>query len=153
MYIYKTTDTISENYYIGKHKGEFNPEYYGSCEVFNRGLTPKERKRNLRIEVIALAHNEVELHFLEGVYIRLNYDNEKCINSCKGSVLKRLDWNIKPFSTRAKGIQKQFELLTEIKSRTYEPFEIDLKPKFKTNRKLFRGLGRGLSALLKEPID
>lgn len=68
MYIYKTTNKITGEFYIGKSsKPEFNPEYYGSGNLLLESLK-RYGKSNFKVEVVSefedlddLAKAEVEL--------------------------------------------------------------------------------------------
>jgi len=51
-YIYKTTNILNNKVYIGKKKGEFNPEYFGSGLILKRAIE-KEGLNNFKLEVIA----------------------------------------------------------------------------------------------------
>ena len=87
MFVYKTTDVRNGNYYIGQHNGYVDDDYYGSGN-FILSLTKYEIQNYLTREILGYAENKKQLDLLESVYIRTNYDDNKCQNVAKG---KRLD--------------------------------------------------------------
>jgi len=93
MFVYKTTDTRNGNYYIGQHNGYFDDDYYGSGN-FILSLTKYEVENYLTREILGYAENKKQLDLLESVYIRTNYDDNKCQNVAKGKRLNEINVSI-----------------------------------------------------------
>lgn len=67
-YIYKTTNLINQNVYIGQHKGEFDPTYFGSGVYIKRALK-KYGIHSFRVELLTYAFTQDELIRLEIKFI------------------------------------------------------------------------------------
>ena len=93
MFVYKTTDTRNGNYYIGQHNGYVDDDYYGSGN-FILSLTKYEVENYLTREILGYAENKKQLDLLESVYIRTNYDDNKCQNVAKGKRLNEINVSI-----------------------------------------------------------
>ena len=93
MFVYKTTDTRNGNYYIGQHNGYVDDHYYGSGN-FILSLTKYEVENYLTREILGYAENKKQLDLLESVYIRTNYDDNKCQNVAKGKRLNEINVSI-----------------------------------------------------------
>lgn len=93
MFVYKTTDTRNGNYYIGQHNGYVDDNYYGSGN-FILSLTKYEVENYLTREILGYAENKKQLDLLESVYIRTNYDDNKCQNVAKGKRLNEINVSI-----------------------------------------------------------
>lgn len=68
-YIYKTINILNNKVYIGKHKGEFSPDYYGSGIYLNKAIN-KHGKDKFKLEVVIYAEDENKLNELEKHYIQ-----------------------------------------------------------------------------------
>lgn len=71
-YIYETYDTINNKYYIGKHKGNYDENYYGSGKLISNIIN--KRKETLTNKVICWCETLEELNEAEKYYIEL-YDS------------------------------------------------------------------------------
>jgi len=67
-YIYKTTNLLNNKAYIGQHRGEFNPNYYGSGIIIRRAIE-KDGKQNFKIEVLAWSLSDEQQNILEKKFI------------------------------------------------------------------------------------
>lgn len=67
-YIYETYDTINNKYYIGKHKGEYNSNYFGSGKIISKII--EKRKNTLINKLICFCDNLEELNEKEKFYIK-----------------------------------------------------------------------------------
>ena len=68
-YIYKTTNLKNNKIYIGKHKGKFDPNYFGSGKNIKYFLNI-ETKDNFKVECIIYAEDKIKLDALEKYYIK-----------------------------------------------------------------------------------
>jgi hypothetical protein len=50
-YIYKTTNLLNNRIYIGKHKGEYNPNYFGSGLIIGDKNPMSRVSKKLRGEI------------------------------------------------------------------------------------------------------
>lgn len=72
-YIYKTTNTINNKSYIGKHKAEtFDEKYYGSGKILEQAIK-KDGVNNFIVEVLEWCETKEELDCKEKLYIK-NFD-------------------------------------------------------------------------------
>ena len=67
-YIYETVNLINNKFYIGKHKGEFDPCYLGSGKLIKFALE-KYGNNNFSLRIICFV-NIGELNLIERRYIR-----------------------------------------------------------------------------------
>jgi len=85
-YIYKTINNRNNRIYIGKRKGNFDSDYYGSGIILQRALN-KHGKDSFRLEVVVYANNKVELNSLEKQYIaeyRKRFNKNRLYNISDG---------------------------------------------------------------------
>jgi len=86
MEIYKTTNNINGNYYIGLNTTS-NPKYLGSGVEIQAQIR-KYGKQNFSKEILCLITSsftdENILRKIEHLYISNHIQNEKCINRCFG---------------------------------------------------------------------
>jgi hypothetical protein len=68
-YIYKTTNLKNKKIYIGKKKGEFNSDYFGSGIILKQAIN-KYDKKNFKLEVVVYAKDIYKLNKLEKQYIK-----------------------------------------------------------------------------------
>lgn len=71
-YIYETYDTLTNKYYIGKHQGEYNENYFGSGKIITKIIN--ERKDTLLNKPICFCETLDELNEKEKYYIK-EYDS------------------------------------------------------------------------------
>lgn len=76
-YIYLTTNILNNKKYIGKHKGEYNPNYLGSGLVISHAIK-KYGKENFKNEVLHVCYSLEELNEMEKYYIKIK-------NACKSN--------------------------------------------------------------------
>lgn len=75
-YIYKTTNTINNKSYIGKHKAEtFDKSYYGSGKILEQAIK-KDGVNNFIVEVLEWCETLEELNEKEKLYIKI-FDAQK----------------------------------------------------------------------------
>ncbi|MFS0890930.1 hypothetical protein [Peribacillus frigoritolerans] len=67
-YVYITTNLINGMAYVGKHKGEFDPTYYGSGKLLRRALN-KHGRESFYIQILDTADTEADLNELEIFWI------------------------------------------------------------------------------------
>ena len=63
-YIYKTTDLENQKVYIGKRKGVFNPNYFGSGLIIKRSIK-KNGTGKFKVEIITYLHTQEQLSEFE----------------------------------------------------------------------------------------
>lgn len=85
-YIYRTTNLITRQSYIGQHHSSvFDKNYYGSGLLIQRSIK-KYGKKNHTIEILAWANTQDELNDLETEYIaQERVLNENCLNLSDGA--------------------------------------------------------------------
>lgn len=67
-YVYKTTNILNNKVYVGQHKGNFNPNYFGSGKLIHQAVK-KYGHIHFKLEIVAEASNQEELDNLEKFYI------------------------------------------------------------------------------------
>lgn len=72
-YIYKTVNLLSNKIYVGKHVGEFDPEYKGSGRYINNAMN-KYGKDNFSVKLIDIADGLHELNAKEIFWIQFYKD-------------------------------------------------------------------------------
>lgn len=85
-YIYKTTNLLNNRVYIGKKKGKFVPNYYGSGIYLKRAIN-KYGKDGFQLSVLIYAENRNKLNELERHYIseyRKRFGKENLYNISDG---------------------------------------------------------------------
>jgi len=70
-YVYRTTNLINNKIYVGQHKGDFNPKYFGSGHLITKALK-KYGKENFKIELLFSVNNWKDLNNLERDYIHVH---------------------------------------------------------------------------------
>ncbi len=79
-YVYKVTNKINGNFYIGKRQKSYVDEkYWGSGKIQKRELK-KYGTENFEREVLCWAKTIDELELLEEKYINESFDNAQCLN-------------------------------------------------------------------------
>lgn len=68
-YIYKTTNLINNQVYIGKKQGVFNPNYLGSGLLINKAIK-KHGRNSFKVEFLTSSDTREGLNILEIEYIR-----------------------------------------------------------------------------------
>ena len=66
-YVYITTNLITNKIYVGKHKGEFDKNYYGSGKIITNSLK-KYSKSNHKVDILEYANDKNQLDDLEKYY-------------------------------------------------------------------------------------
>ena len=84
-YVYITTNLITNKIYVGKHKGEFDKNYYGSGKIITNSLK-KYSKSNHKVDILEYANDKNQLDDLEKYYIKFykNIYGCKCMNIANG---------------------------------------------------------------------
>ena len=101
-YIYKTTNLENSKLYIGQHRGEFNPNYFGSG-TYLRSAFNKYGKDKFRLEIIIHAEDKNALDELEKQYIkeyREKFGKDKLYNLADGGSGNALSGELNPFFGR-----------------------------------------------------
>lgn len=76
-YVYKIENLINHKFYIGKHKGKFSINYYGSGSIIQQAVK-KYGKDNFKIYLLKYCYTLKELNLTEKFYIFLyNATNRK----------------------------------------------------------------------------
>lgn len=83
FFLYKTINLINNKYYIGKHKGCPYDNYLGSGLLLKQAIQ-KYGRNNFRKEVILFCSNEVDLSYLEQIYVEKYIDDPNCYNISPG---------------------------------------------------------------------
>ena len=79
-YVYKVTNKINGNFYIGKRqKSCVDEKYWGSGKIQQRELK-KYGTENFEREILCWARTLDELRALEEKYIKESFDNAQCLN-------------------------------------------------------------------------
>lgn len=95
-HLYKVTDTVRGNFYIGKHNGRVQQNYWGSGLRISRHIK-KHGKQNLVYEILVIAGEEY-IFDLEKKYVTDDFikANPLCLNLSNGGIggnLGRSAWN------------------------------------------------------------
>lgn len=92
MEVYKITNNITGEFYIGKNEGS-NPKYYGSGgkikESINKFGIENHTKHVIATISSTSPNPKKDLRLIEGVYIREYYDEENCLNQIQGMSQKK----------------------------------------------------------------
>ena len=84
-FIYLTTNLLNGKYYVGKHStSDMNDNYYGSGSHIKNALR-KYGKANFSREILHECENEIDLEFLEVLYVDQSLvDDQMCYNKKLG---------------------------------------------------------------------
>ena len=69
-YIYLTTNLINNKKYIGKHKGYYDKNYFGSGLLITKALN-KYGTKNFKVDILKYCYTLKELNYMEKYYIDL----------------------------------------------------------------------------------
>lgn len=85
-HLYKITDTVSGQFYIGKHRGVEQNGYWGSGVRIMRHVK-KYGTQNLKYEILLIA-DEKYVFDIERAYIEANgfLEDARCLNICGGGI-------------------------------------------------------------------
>jgi group I intron endonuclease len=87
-YIYKTTNLVNQNVYIGQHKGSFDPTYFGSGLLIRRALK-KYGIEKFKVEILTMCESKPVLNIMEKVFISRYHSlfpNENMYNIAEGGM-------------------------------------------------------------------
>jgi len=95
-HLYKVTDTVRGNFYIGKHNGRIQQGYWGSGLRINRHKK-KYGKQDLVYKILVIA-DEKYIFELEQKYVTDEFikENPLCLNLCNGGMggnFNNVPWN------------------------------------------------------------
>lgn len=131
-YVYRTTNTLTGQTYIGQHKrSEFDKNYYGSGIVIQRSLR-KYGKKNHKVEILAWGKSLEELNDLETYYIEQErLLNEECLNISNGAKGGHENYSHAPKGTNVGGNNKGYVAITDGFQTRYVPSLNDLETGWK----------------------
>ena len=85
-HLYKVSDVISGKFYVGKHGGKTQGNYWGSGLLVQRHIK-KHGKANMKYEILAIGTQkyifDLEKAYVDDVFLKAN---PNCLNLAKGGI-------------------------------------------------------------------